>query len=399
MPLPLTRRSLLQGASALGLARALPARAAPTPKRQAVAVVFFRGGFNALHVTPTTLRGAFTTTADSVVPTGTGVFVDKRTFGQFSASTLARMAVAGVDHGLTAHAPATSAFFTGAASYPLTLAAAMTSDAALRCALLGEVSSASFSPVSGASPTKVGDVRSAIDVLVGSTRPDEAPRASMARGLRPSYAPSKPMIEQNPRTLASHASGYETAISALEKPVRPIDWAGISTAYGLDPSSTQVATNASRFAAAELAIQGSTPVVVIPVNADQSCGEAGWDTHGDMSGECVRGMFSALAVPHLSRFLDRTLAMADCDVTTVIAGEFSRDPELSDHARCLAAAVFGPKVKPGSTGPAFNRSGKLAMPDGTPGIAALWALVAELAQVSTKPFGQNPHASLVAATG
>lgn len=51
-------------------------------------------------------------------------------------------------------------------------------------------------------------------------------------------------------------------------------------------------------------------------------------------------MFSRLVSPHLGRFLERTMAMTDM--------------------------------------PAFNREGKLAMPEGTPGIEEMWALMGEL---------------------
>lgn len=387
----LSRRMLLRGAAVLAGASALPARAA-LPVRKALALVFLPGGFGALHCTPQSLGGTFGTTADSMTPTGTGLFVDKATFGGFSSAVLRQMAVVGVDHGLTAHSVAVSSMFTGSSSYPLALAAAMQSEGALRCALFGDMpSSAAFSSVAGASLALVRDVQPAIDIMVGSTRAGEPPRGAMARGLRLSYTLSKSMIERNPRTLAGNATGYDTLIGALEKPVRPLDWREIATRYGLDPSSTVVSSNASRFAAAELAIRGGTPVVIVPPVAGISCGEAGWDTHGDESGACVRTMFGVQLSPHLGRFLESTLAMQDTQVTTVVFGEFSRDPYLSDHARCLSAAVFGPTVKPGSTGAAFNRDGKLAMPDGTPGILQFWALLAELAGVTSKPFGANPH--------
>ena len=392
----LPRRTVLRAAAMLAGVVLLPARAVPTTQRKAIALVFLPGGFGALHATPDTLGGAFGTTPDSMLPTGTGLFVDKHTFGTFSSEVLAHMAVVGVDHGLTAHSPAVASMFSGISSYPLTLAAAMSSDAALRCALFGTMpSAATFSPVPGASLSQVRDVRAALDVMVGSSRPGEPPRDAMARGLRLSYALSKPVLERNPRTLASQASGYDTIIGALERPVRPLDWPSLASSYGLDPSATEVTSNTSRFAAAELAIRGGTPVVLIPQGATQVCGEAGWDTHGDTSGQCVRGMFASQISTPLSLFLSRTMAMRDVDVTTVVFGEFARDPYLSDHARCLAAAVFGPTVKPGSTGRAFVREGKLFMPEGTPGIKQFWALLAQLGGAARSPFGDNPHSALV----
>lgn len=396
MSMKLSRRSFLRASAALAGASALPARAASAPKPRALAIVFFSGGFNALHATPNTLMGSFGTTSDSMVPTGTGLFVDKATFGTLPAAALQRMAVVGVEHGITAHEPAQSAIFTGAQSYPLTIAAAMPSEAALRCALFGGLpSNISTAPVPGASLTRVSDVRPALDIMVGADRPGEPTRAAMARGLRLSYGLSRPMIEQNPRTLAPQATGFEALIGALEKPVRPLDWSAIAAGYGLEPTATAVDSIAAQFAAAELVIRGGTSVAIIAPPPDGACGEAGWDTHGDESGSCVRGMFSRLVSSHLGRFLERTMAMTEIEVTTLVLGEFSRDPFLSDHARCLAAAVFGPRVVPGTTGPAFNRAGKLAMPEGTPGIKEMWALMGELAGVSGAPLGANPHRSLV----
>ncbi len=396
MSVRLSRRTMLRGAALLAGASALPVRAAPAPRR-AIALVYLGGGFGALHCTPQTLGGAFGTTPDSMVPTGTGLFVDKVSMGGWSSAVLRHMAVVGVDHGLTSHAVAASSMFTGLNSYPLTLAASMQSEGALRCAMFGEIpASAAFSSIGGVSVAMVRDVQPAIDLMVGSTRAGEPPRGAMTRGLRLSYALSKPMLERNPRTLAGNAAGYDTLIGALEKPVRPLDWASIATRYGLDPSSTTVNSNASRFAAAELAIQGGTPVVVIPALGATTCSQAGWDTHGDESGNCARSMFANELSEPLGQFLASTISMPDTQVTTVIFGEFSRDPLLSDHARCLTAAIFGLGVKPGSTGPAFNRDGKLAMPEGTPGIQQFWALLAELGGVTSKPFGANPH-GLVAA--
>jgi hypothetical protein len=391
-----SRRSLLRGAVALGAAASLPARAQVTPRRKALAVVFFSGGFNALHVTPRSLGGAFGTTPESMVPTGTGLFVDKQSFGAIPQAALQRMAVVGVQHGITAHDPARSAIFTGAASYPLTLAAAMQSQAAMKCALLGP-GNISAAAVPGASLTKVSDVRPALDVMVGSARPGEPGRELMAKSLELSWRLSRPLIERNPRTLAGHTTGFDGIIGALHQPVRPLDWSGIATAYGVDATKTTVDTNAARFAAAELVIQGGTNVAIVAPSPDAGCGEAGWDTHGD-GGSCARAMFERMVTASLSKFLERTLTLPDVDVTTLIIGEFGRDPELSDHAGCLAAAVFGPGVRPGSTGAAFSGArGKLTMPPGTPGIGGMWALAAELAGVTSRPFGANPHAALVTA--
>lgn len=395
----LSRRRLLTSLGALGLAGSWPrgAQAAATPRR-AVALVFMSGGFNALHVTPHTLRGHFSTTDASIMPTGTGLFVDRATLGGLSTKVLQQLAVVGVDHGITAHDPARAAIFSGASSYPLALAAAMGGRSALKCAHLGPgVSGTSFAPVGGVSMTPIDDVETALRILVGSTAPREPTRAGMARGLALAERLSQPMLAQNPRTLATTAQGYRTVVEALEQPPQALDWAPIAEAYGLPATTSRVETNPTQFAAAELLIRGGTNVVLIVPTPSPACGEAGWDTHGDGSGSCVRAMFADRVARPLGTFLERSAAMTDVEVTTLVFGEFGRDPELSDHARCLAAGVFGPRVRPGSTGPASSDAqGKLVMPAGTPGNRALWALLAQLGGAEGRPFGDNPHAALVA---
>ena len=99
----MSRRSLLRAAAAASVASSLPLAAAPQTRRRAIALVVTRGGLNALHATPDTLLGHFGTTPDSMLPTGTGLFVDKATLGAFPAVALSHMAVVGVDAARDVH--------------------------------------------------------------------------------------------------------------------------------------------------------------------------------------------------------------------------------------------------------------------------------------------------------
>lgn len=389
----LSRRDVL-GAALAGAAFSSRKAQADTALPPALVLVFARGGFGASHVAADTMRGSFSLGDQNIMPVAGGFAVDRTTFGQLDADSLARMSVIGVDHGMTAHDPASNGMFNGARNYALTLAAAMQGRSAIRCAGVGTLP-ALFGAVPGASLTPVKDMFSTLNVLVGSTDPAEPRRDLSAAGLRAAYKLSRPVLERNAGLLRSHVEGYDTIVGGLSAPVQQLDWPGIATAYGLEASATAVGSNPSQFAAAELLVTAGVPVVVVTPSASAACGEAGWDTHGDDSGNCFRGMWNSQVTPHLKRFLNRTLSMRR-EVTTVVFGEFARDAFLSDHGRGLSAAVFGQRVKPGTTGRGFIRNGKFALPDGTPGIKQLWAYLAEVVRAEGTPFGPNPHSLVLA---
>jgi hypothetical protein len=132
---------------------------------------------------------------------------------------------------------------------------------------------------------------------------------------------------------------------------------------------------------AELMIRAGANLVI----ANQS----GWDSHGDDNGSLVRnklngdGTMAALKV-----FTDRTLAMTDRNVVTVIIGDFSRSLPGSNHQSNLTATVIGKYVKLGTTGRVDSDVG---LPSGTPGIQGLWAYLAAVLGAADQPFGANPH--------
>lgn len=90
----------------------------------------------------------------------------------------------------------------------------------------------------------------------------------------------------------------------------------------------------------------------------------------------------------LKTFTDRTLAMTDRNVVTVIMGDFSRSLPGSNHQANLTATVIGKYVKLGTTG---RVNGDVGLPSGTPGIDGFWAYLAAVLGGSGAPFGANPH--------
>jgi hypothetical protein len=130
---------------------------------------------------------------------------------------------------------------------------------------------------------------------------------------------------------------------------------------------------------AELMIRAGAKVVI--------ANQGGWDSHGDRDGSEVRtkinqnGTMAALKV-----FTDRTLAMTDRNVVTVVMGDFSRSLPGSDHQANLTATVIGKYVKLGTTG---RVSAAVGLAAGTPGIDGFWAYLA--AVLGAQGFGTNPH--------
>ena len=90
----------------------------------------------------------------------------------------------------------------------------------------------------------------------------------------------------------------------------------------------------------------------------------------------------------LKVFTDRTLAMTDRNVVTVIMGDFSRSLPGSDHQANLTATVIGKYVKLGTTG---RVNAAVGLPSGSPGINGFWAYLAAVLGASGQPFGTNPH--------
>jgi hypothetical protein len=115
----------------------------------------------------------------------------------------------------------------------------------------------------------------------------------------------------------------------------------------------------------------------------------GWDTHGDNNGSVVRNKFlQEGTIAALKTFTDRTLALTDRNVVTVIMGDFSRSLPGSNHQANLTATVIGKHVKLGTTG---RVNADVGLPNGSPGIQGFWAYLAAVLKTADQPFGTNPH--------
>src|SRR5438132_18735 len=132
-----SRRSLLKGAAGLGAVAAVDRVGgglvqnafAQTTQKNAVLVVFLRGGYNALFSSADVFasNNTFACTATNTQTVGSGLVVDKGTLGTDIVPIAgAHMAALGINHGLSSHTPARTADFTnGTRAYGLMLAAAM----------------------------------------------------------------------------------------------------------------------------------------------------------------------------------------------------------------------------------------------------------------------------------
>lgn len=390
----LARRDLLKGSAALAAA-ALAPKGAPAQgaEKAAVVVVYMPGGYNALHSAADAYvpYGTYGVTASNVRDLGNGVVVDAATIGALSDFSLAKMATIGVLHGVSAHDAAQLLMFNGSQSYPLQLADAMQGSAALRCAMLGQRPPGAFYPVNGVSLSQIPDVSGALVAAGASTSNPELPLRSVgAKGIRAAARMSRPMLEANPSALREVNEGFAVMSAMLEQPAQSFDWAEVAAAYGLSPGATAINDFKSQMAGAELMVRAGADVVLV-THHGSLCADGYFDTHGDSRGECTRAMVGQLVVPTLKPFLDRTLAMPNRNVVTVLMSEFARSGGGSDHAGGLSASVFGRYVRPGTTGRPTGTDGFYVLPPSTPGPAGLWAYLAAVARAPQQPFGPNPH--------
>jgi hypothetical protein len=97
-------------------------------------------------------------------------------------------------------------------------------------------------------------------------------------------------------------------------------------------------------------------------------------------------------LPGLRTFASRMLTATGRNVSIAIIGDFARSLPGSDHARCVSATVMGKRVKLGTDG---KMSSAVGLPTGSPGTAAFWSYLADLARVSANPFGTDPHTALI----
>lgn len=394
-----SRRSLIQGAGAVagGLAASQltgglirPAFAQTAPEKSALLVVFLQGGYNSMFASADSYApaGTFGVTGTNTRDLGNGLVVDNATFGTLPAYALSHMSTVGVRHGITAHGTAQNADFSdGSRSYALRLAAAMGGDAAIKAVQLGSRAVPGAKPAEGSVSLQViTDMSSTIAALGGASDPTIPDRAIAANGLLAARNMSTRQVAGSPRMLTTMTEGYAAGIETLQKPVRPFNFADLTTAYGVASTTRTVNSFTTQILAGELMIQAGANVVIAL--------DGGWDTHGDTAGTNVRNMMNTRILPPLRTFMNRMMNRPDYNVGVLIFGDFARSLPGSDHASSLSATVIGKYARVGTTG---RMSANVQLPAGTPSVPGLWSYLSELMRVPTaaNPFGTNQHPTLL----
>lgn len=380
----------LPGAKLLGDAEAAPGDEAP-----AVFILNLIGGYNALFGSANSFvgSGAFGTTANTVRRVGTSnLYVDKTTLGTFSTTTLQKMASIGVNHGLTAHPTArTALLLDGDKSRLIGLSRALPSTAAVKCVVLGpDMPDGVHRAVGDTSLQQVRDLSTTIAALGGATAASAPDRTIAADGISAAEAMSAGTLGRSPQSGKSLIEGYPAASAQLRQATVALDYPALAAAYGVTAGTggslpTDVRNERMQIMGAELMIRAGANVVI--------ASSRGWDTHGDNDGGVVRSkMLDEGIVAALKTFTDRTLAMTNRNVVTVIMGDFARSLPGSNHQANLTATVIGKHVKLGSTG---NVNADVGLPSGSPGIQQFWAYLGAVLGASGQPFGANPHALVV----
>jgi hypothetical protein len=378
--------SRVPGVNLLGNAEAAAGDDAP-----ALFILNMIGGYNALFPSANSFvaSGAFGCSANTVKRIGTSnVYVDKSTLGAFSATTLDKMASIGVNHGLTAHPTARQALLLeGDASRLIKMATLLPSTAAVRCAVVGQdMPEGTHRAVGNVSLQQVLDLSTTIAALGGVTAASAPDRAIAADGISAAEAMSSGTLAKNQRSGRSLIEGYPAASAQLRQATVALDYPTIAAAYGVTAVGgslpTAVKNERMQIMGAELMIRAGANVVI--------ANSRGWDSHGDNNGNEVRTkLTNDGTVAALKTFTDRTLAMSNRNVVTVIMGDFSRSLPGSNHQANMTATVIGKHVKLGSTG---NVTADVGLPQGSPGIQPFWAYLAAVLGASGQPFGANPHA-------
>jgi hypothetical protein len=367
-----------------------PAFAQSAPEKSALLVIFLQGGINAVFSSADSFAGAgtFGVTGTNQSNLGNGLFVDAPTYGTLSPYVLQHMSTVGVRHGITAHGTAQSADFSdGSRSYALRLAAAMGGDAAIKAVQLGNRAVPGAKPAEGpVSLQVITDMSSTIAALGGAVDPTIPDRAIASNGLLAARNMSNRQVAGSPRMLTSMTEGYAAGIETLQKPVRPFNFADLTTAYGVAGTTRTVNSFTTQILAGELMIQAGANVAIAL--------DGGWDTHGDTSANNVRNMMNTRILPPLKVFMNRMMNRPDMNVGVLIFGDFNRSLPGSDHASSLCATVIGKYVKVGTTG---RVSANVQLPAGSPSVPGLWSYLSETMKVPTaaNPFGANQHPSLL----
>jgi len=377
---------LIPGGSLLGTASAEVGSETP-----AVVIFYMQGGYNAMFCSADSFigNGYFGVTSANVKRVGTSdLYVDNRTFGTLAASTLNKMATIGCRHGISSHPTAqNNMVMDGATSRLVKLSTSLPgSTAAIRCAVVGRnMPAGNHRAINGVSLQQIRDLGTTIAALGGSTDPNAPARPVAADGISAAEAMSKAKLDANPVSGKSLTEGFPAASAQLRQAVTPLNYANVAAAYGVTPNAsgvvpTNISDTTMQFLAAELMIKAGANVVLAQ--------QLGWDTHGDNNGNVVRNRLLDGTMAALKTFTDRTLAMTDRNVVTVIMGDFSRSIPGSNHQANLSATVMGKYVKLGTTG---RVTADVGLPAGTPSIDGLWAYIAKVAGATGNPFGANPH--------
>jgi hypothetical protein len=385
-------------AGALGLSR-LPggslissAEAAPGAEPAAVFIINLIGGYNTLFCAPQAFvaSGVWSVTSTNIKRIGTSnLYVDRNSLGSLSANTLNHMSTIGVNHGITSHFTARKALvLEGNASRLVKLSSALGGDAAVRCAVVGDLMPmGTHAAIGDVSLQQIRDVSTTITSLGGSVGGNTPDRAIAADGIAAAEAMSKGRLDLNPTSGRTLSEGYPTAAAQLRQNAQAFDYGALCTAYGVAQNTdgtypTEIGRSQRRqIMSAELMIRAGANVVI--------ANQEGWDSHNDDNGTKVRDrIVTNGTLAALKTFTDRTLAMTGKNVVTVIMGDFARSLPGSDHQPNLSATVIGKYVKLGSTGNTNARNGLGA---GTPGIQGFWSYIAAVAGASGSPFGANPH--------
>jgi hypothetical protein len=396
-----SRRGFLKSAAiaagAFGVSR-LPgmrllgrAEAAPGAEPPALFILNLIGGYNALFGSADSFvgNGAFGVTGTNIRRIGTSdLHVDLATLGSLPVAARQKMASIGVNHGISAHPTARQALmFDGDKSRLVRMSSSLGGTAAVRCVVMGNLMPVgTHRAIGDVSLQQVRDLSTTIAVLGGATAVDAPQRAFAANGIAAAEAMSTGALTANPASAKSLIEGYPAAAAQLRQDVVALDYAGLAAAYGVTAGAggtvpTAVRNTTMQIMGAELMIQAGANVVI--------ANQGGWDSHGDNNGAEVRnkltgdGTMAALRV-----FTERTLAMTNRNVVTVIMGDFSRSLPGSNHQANLTATVIGKYVKLGTTG---RVNADVGLPGGSPGIQGLWAYLAAVLGATGQPFGANPH--------
>jgi hypothetical protein len=387
-------KALMAGAGATAGARLAgssswigSALAAPVAETPCVVVVHMVGGYNALFSSADTLGTRFN--ADSLRVKG-GFGVDRTTLGTLSTTALDHMATIGVNHNISAHPTAQASLWAaGVTNYGIKLAVAAAGTGSLPAVLIGNDlgSGVPTGAQSGISLQTVKDLDTASSVL-GTTPLSKRGLASAIAGARDS---SKNRFATSPGALTRMHDAYDSLGGALALPQQGlVTVADLGAAYGFTGSAISGSaseTMAASFAGAELMVSGGASFVGVV--------DKGWDSHGDDTGDLVRGMMRQRVVSPLKTFLDRMVFGAGGqgrNVVVCLLGDFSRSNDNSGHQPNLSVTVIGKHVQPGTTG-AVNSDIKLVSPKG--GITEMWAYLAAAAKIPGQPFGANPHGLVV----